>query len=443
MSHRNGATPGYEPIPAHWFRQAEPGPDRATTELRALEALLQYPHLAAEFGVAVEYFRADPRLRDVARALFDDATTLEDDGSAPLGEVLARAGVESGWARSAFATLFPTPEAARPWVRQLADEELRQRIRDDLALAFRRTLGGSALLGELAIVVSRYEEHNHTGVQDMRAVGLRFLRDRMQAIAEGRPEIGVSTGFPLLDKSIKGWRQGELTVLVAGPGVGKTTLAEYWRAELARRSVWSLLFSGEMSEEQSGERLVHAETMTPLNEPLRDLRRLSEAEPRIAQSEALARMLIDARPELTPSRLTTIARAELRKRGALGLVVIDHLRHIEATPSPKEYEQVSAAAAASKRLAKTIPAPVLLLTHLSRARGDMTASQFRPTLEMIRGSGRIEDEADNVLAIWRPEGGCTYLAVLKGRQSGGYLPRLELTYDRYAQSYTEAGEARP
>ena len=437
-----------ERFPVQWYRDRTDGdgakvrPDRAIVEQRALEAVVQYPQLAGEFGAEPDCWR-EPVARRVADAAFA-TETFDDDGSVPLGDVLARAGLDPAcaWVRSTFATLFPGPEPARHWVRLLADLELRQRVHEAFAAAFEETAGGTELLGSVAQLVGRFEARNHTGVQDMRTVGLRFLSDRMQALAEGRGPVGVSTGFPLLDRSLKGWRPTELTVLVAGPGVGKTTLAEHWRGHLARRGFYSLLFSGEMSEEQTAERLVHAETMTPLSDALTDLRRLSDAEPRMRNSDALGRMLIDARPDLSPARLTTVARAELRKRGVLALVVIDHLRHIVATPSPREYDQVSAAAAAAKRLAKDVPAPVLLLTHLSRARGDMGAREFRPTLEMIRGSGRIEDEADNVLAIWRPEGSsATYLAVLKGRQSGGYLPRLELSYNRHAQSYAEVGEA--
>jgi replicative DNA helicase len=194
-----------------------------------------------------------------------------------------------------------------------------------------------------------------------------------------------------------------------------------------------------MTTEQLGERAAHAETSTPLSEDLTDVRALSEAEVRMAGSEVYRRMLLDARPRMTPERVLGVSRAEIAKHGALGLLVVDHLRHLEASPSPKEYEQVSASVAAAKRIAKDAPAPVLLLTHLSRERKEMRGPDAEPTLEMIRGSGRIEDDADNVLAIWRAEGRPTFLRVLKSRQ-GGVRPKIELTYSCFSQSYAEAGE---
>ena len=198
--------------------------------------------------------------------------------------------------------------------------------------------------------------------------------------------------------------------------------------------------AGEMSEEQAGERTVYAETGTPLNEELRDVSALDRAWHAIKGAQCLRHMLMVARSRFEESYVRGEVETQKRKRGGLGLLGIDHLRHLVVRGVQNtDYAIVSEGAAMAKRIVKDTNVPGLLITHMNnQAAVEMRKKgESEPDAAMIRGSGRIFEESDNVLCLWRPEQVAT-LHVLKARQSGMKGVKIPLTYDVRTQSFGEA-----
>lgn len=413
----------------------------AQLEGLALQAITRFPHLVAETGLEWSDFGDETR-QVFFRALGETRAFLPNGQAAAL-EVAKRAGIVNDleWVQQEFRLALRNEGQARDWAMQLRRLSLGQ----SFAAKVREKCGalkGIELVREVAQLAQATMNLAAGGdeVTDMETVSLRFIEAEMRRLDEG-VALGHSTGLPTLDKALRGgWRNSELTTLVAVGGAGKSTLTEFWRLALAKQGIYSLTFAGEMSEEQAGERIVYAECSTPMNEEIRNIADLDNAYHRIRVGQVLRYMLLDAKSRFPEAYVRSVIETQKRKRGGLGLVVIDHLRHLKVEGVDKtDYAFVSEGAAMAKRIAKDCKVPVCLVTHMN----NQAAAEMRkqgggePDFGMIRGSGRIFEESDALLCLWRPEQLAT-LHVLKARQSGMKGTKIPLLYDVRTQSFGEA-----
>ena len=216
--------------------------------------------------------------------------------------------------------------------------------------------------------------------------------------------LGVDTGFANLNDLTSGFQKGDLIILAARPSVGKTALA----LTLARNAavdagVGVAIFSLEMSKMQLAQRLLSAETKVDLHK-LRtgrltedDWMHLTRNIDRLAQ----APIYIDDSPGISVLEARAKARRQLREYG-IGMVVIDYLQlmsgHLRTQSREQEISQISRGL---KAMAKELDMPVLALSQLSRAVESRT--DRRPQLSDLRESGSLEQDADVVMFIYRPE----------------------------------------
>ena len=216
--------------------------------------------------------------------------------------------------------------------------------------------------------------------------------------------LGVDTGFANLNDLTSGFQKGDLIILAARPSVGKTALA----LTLARNAavdagVGVAIFSLEMSKMQLAQRLLSAETKVDLHK-LRtgrltedDWMHLTRNIDRLAQ----APIYIDDTPGISVLEARAKARRQLREYG-IGMVVIDYLQlmsgHLRTQSREQEISQISRGL---KAMAKELDMPVLALSQLSRAVESRT--DRRPQLSDLRESGSLEQDADVVMFIYRPE----------------------------------------
>jgi replicative DNA helicase len=204
---------------------------------------------------------------------------------------------------------------------------------------------------------------------------------------------------------------GELVILAARPGVGKTTLGMQIALHNARKSRPTLFASLEMTADELASRL--ASGLTGIN--IRKLRGASISAPQIEQITAVGDDLLQSPlriwspPSTTLQRLRAVAKCEAGGYG-LSLLVVDYLGLIKATDGRKpRYEQVGEISAGLKALAKELSIPVLALCQLNReADGEL------PRLSHLRDSGSIEQDADVVMFIHRTPDACK-LIVAKHR----------------------------
>ena len=215
---------------------------------------------------------------------------------------------------------------------------------------------------------------------------------------------GVDTGFADLNDMTSGFQNGDLVIIAARPSVGKTALAMC----LARNAAVSAgkgvaIFSLEMSKQQVAQRLLCIETRIDLHKlrtgRLRDDDWLHLT--RNVTTLAQAPIYIDDAPGITVLEARAKTRRLMRERG-IGLVIVDYLQLMTSRDSINSREQeVSSISRGLKGLAKELNVPVVALSQLSRATESRT--DRRPQLSDLRESGSIEQDADVVMFIYRPD----------------------------------------
>ena len=215
-------------------------------------------------------------------------------------------------------------------------------------------------------------------------------------------ETGIRTGLADLDAIFEGFEPGGLYIMAGRPGMGKTGVALAVAANVALAGR-VLFHSLEMPEGQLFARLVAAQCGVPYNRIGR--RRTPEQMNIIAEAGAAMRalpMLIDDRAEVSVAHLrASIRRAQMR--GPLGLVVVDYLQILtpDGAYRGNKTAEITAISNALKATARQCAVPILALAQLSRqleGRDDK-----RPLMSDLRESGAIEQDADAIFLLYRPE----------------------------------------
>jgi replicative DNA helicase len=229
--------------------------------------------------------------------------------------------------------------------------------------------------------------------------------DEMEAIeSRGAGLSGVPTGFADLDDLTNGLHPGQLVIIAARPGIGKSTLAlDLSRAASIKNGLASVIFSLEMSQIEITMRLLSAEAGVPLSHIRggrmsdQDWNRVSAKMGQVSE----APMFIDDSPNLTMMEIRAKAR-RLKQRHDLRLIVIDY---IQLMTSGKKVEsrqvEVSEFSRQLKLLAKELDVPVVALSQLNR--GPEQRNDKRPMLADLRESGSLEQDADLVVLLNRPD----------------------------------------
>ncbi len=214
---------------------------------------------------------------------------------------------------------------------------------------------------------------------------------------------GVGSGLHGLDEKTSGFQPTELIVLAARPAMGKTALVCNIAMAVAKAQKGVLLFSLEQSKHELAERLlcIHAKVSG------HKLRKgeLDEFEQNTLMEAANDlrgwHIFIDDSPGRTMSQISAIAR-RLKRRGQLDIVIIDYLQLIESEdPKMPREQQISSITRRLKFLAKELHIPVIALAQLNR--GLEQREDKRPKLSDLRESGAIEQDADIVMFLHRPE----------------------------------------
>jgi replicative DNA helicase len=225
---------------------------------------------------------------------------------------------------------------------------------------------------------------------------------------------GIGSGFDRLDDFTTGFGAGELIIVAARPSMGKTTLAmNFAKAAAAQFDKPVAIFSLEMEVRQLVLRMLAGEAHIPLQK-LRtgrlkkdDYIRLATAAAKLAELP----MFFDDQPGLEIGTLRARAR-QLWMEHKIGMVVIDYLQLIQPPVMADNQQQFIAYVSASlKNLAKELKIPVVCLSQLSRA-PETRGGDRRPMLSDLRDSGAIEQDADIVMFVYRPE---MYKDFIKGK----------------------------
>lgn len=218
----------------------------------------------------------------------------------------------------------------------------------------------------------------------------------------------MPSGFEKVDKVTSGWQPSDLIIIAARPGMGKTALTLSMARNIAvQNQIPVAFFSLEMSSVQLITRLISSETglssdklrtgklesyeWSQLNEKVKDLEK--------------APFYIDDTPSLSIFELRAKARRMASQYG-IKIIFIDYLQLMTTGTNNKtgnREQEISTISRNLKALAKELDIPVIALSQLSRAVETRTTNNKRPLLSDLRESGAIEQDADIVSFIYRPE----------------------------------------
>ncbi len=233
--------------------------------------------------------------------------------------------------------------------------------------------------------------------------GVTEAIDLMEKLAiDPNANAGVKTGFPTLDKMTNGFKPGELIIIAARPGIGKTTLAVNFAINAAVKYGKSVaMFDLEMSSLQVAQRYICATGRVPMDS-VKGGTKDNNIWATVFETKKIlenSNIYIDDTTTITPAEILSKCR-RLKAQSGLDMVIIDYLQLMKAEKQSKDgnrQQEVADLTRSIKLAARELGVPILLLSQLNREsekRSDKT-----PQLSDLRESGSIEQDADIVMFI--------------------------------------------
>jgi replicative DNA helicase len=303
-------------------------------------------------------------------------------------------------------------------------------------------------------VTSNHLKNNY---QSIDAVLVKTIQ-RIEDLRHKNEDItGVPSGFPSLDKVTYGWQNTDLIILAARPAVGKTAFALNLCRTAAlnpSRPIPVALFSLEMSAGQLVQRILSAESEIHLEKITRgkmEEHEMKQLYARGIQRLAQAPIFIDDTAALNIFELRAKCR-RLKNTGNIGLIIIDYLQLMSGTGerNSNREQEISTISRSLKGLAKELQVPIIALSQLSREVEKRKDGNKMPQLSDLRESGAIEQDADMVMFLYRPEyyditqdemgdsnRGETHVRIAKHRN--GSLETIKLRALLHIQKFVEDG----
>jgi len=368
---------------------------------------------------ALELVTEDMFYREGHRRLFRSMQAIHNGGAVvdPLtlsNELEQRGDLQAAGGKEFIGGLLdeiPTAANVEHHCRIVRDKALRRRLIETATSLVREGHESPAEIAELLDLA----EHKILELNDQRG-SEGFIRiksllwsamERIEVLRTAGGSItGVPSGFVDLDKMTLGFQPSDLVIVAARPSMGKTAfvlnVAQYAAIE---GNVPTAIFSLEMSTQSLLLRMLASEGYVDAQR-LRSGQLTAQDASNLAKAAALlgqAPIWIDDTPGLSVLEVRSRAR-RLKSQADIKLIIVDYLQLLSGPPNSESRQQeVSAISRSLKALAKELEVPVLALSQLSRASEQRGGENRRPQLSDLRDSGAIEQDADVVLFIYRPE----------------------------------------
>ena len=393
-------------------------PNDVEAEIAVLGSMLLDPEAA---GRVVGMLRADHFYRGPHADVFQVLAELYDGSRAVdivlLREELQRRGILEKVGGTGFLSRVmssvPTAANAEHYARIVRDAGMRRAVIQASNEIEREAYEGARDVGDLVdFAESKFFDLDGRGSEG-EAVHIRdVLEEAFQRIdalqgQEGRMT-GVPTGFYDLDDMTSGLQKGELIVVAGRPSMGKTTFCLNVSEHAAtNENVSVAIFSLEMSKQNLVQNMLCSKARVDAHKLRRgfladeDWGRLSQAVGKLSESK----MFIDDTPGLSPLLLRAKAR-RLKAQHDIGLIMIDYLQLMECPNMGRGGEasrqaEISYISRSIKGLARELELPIIALSQLNR--GVDSREDHRPRMSDLRESGAIEQDADVVMFLYRPE----------------------------------------
>jgi len=243
--------------------------------------------------------------------------------------------------------------------------------------------------------------------ESMEDLTLKAIKEIEELAERGDEFTGVPSGFTSLDRKTSGWQGSDLIIVAARPSMGKTAFClNMARNAAVLQNTPVAFFSLEMSATQLATRLISSEAEISQMEMKAGKMEPHKVQQIITKSEILsdAPIYIDDTPAINIFQLRAKCRRMKRKHD-LGLIIIDYLQLMSGMGNDNRgmnrEQEISRISRSLKTLAKELDVPVIALSQLSREVERRTNK--RPMLSDLRESGAIEQDADQVIFLYRPE----------------------------------------
>ena len=268
--------------------------------------------------------------------------------------------------------------------------------------AFEQSDAGAVLSKAEKLIFDIGQMKSRSSLEHIRS-GVNEAIDMMEKLAiDPNANSGVKTGFPTLDKITNGFKPGELIIIAARPGIGKTTLAVNFAINSAVKYGKSVaMFDLEMSSLQVAQRYICATGRVPMDY-VKGGTKDNNVWATIFETKKIlenSNIYIDDTTTITPAEILSKCR-RLKAQHGLDMVIIDYLQLMKAEKQSKDgnrQQEVADLTRSIKLAARELGVPILLLSQLNREsekRADKT-----PQLSDLRESGSIEQDADIVMFI--------------------------------------------
>jgi len=257
-------------------------------------------------------------------------------------------------------------------------------------------------------ITSQYLRNNYETIDSVLIEAIKRIEDLRH---KNEDVSGVPSGFPKLDRVTYGWQNTDLIILAARPSVGKTAFA----LNLARNAALHptkptpvAFFSLEMSAGQLVQRILSAESEIWLEKISRgklEEHEMKQLYARGIQKLSQAPIFIDDTAALNIFELRAKCR-RLKNTGNIGLIIIDYLQLMSGTGDNRNgnrEQEISNISRSLKAMAKELNVPIVALSQLSREVEKRKEGNKMPQLSDLRESGAIEQDADMVMFLYRPE----------------------------------------
>jgi replicative DNA helicase len=215
---------------------------------------------------------------------------------------------------------------------------------------------------------------------------------------------GVPSGFTALDRMTSGWQKSDLVIIAARPGMGKTAfVVSALRNAAVDFKIPVAIFSLEMASIQLVNRMISAEAELEGEKIKRGQLADFEWQQLVHKTNKLssAPIFIDDTPALSVLELRAKCR-RLKAEHNVQLIIVDYLQLMKGEQGGNREQEIASISRALKGIAKELSVPVLALSQLSRG-VETRGGDKRPQLSDLRESGSIEQDADIVMFLYRPE----------------------------------------
>jgi replicative DNA helicase len=247
------------------------------------------------------------------------------------------------------------------------------------------------------------DQTNCFGTRDILESTIEKVLDRINN-KDSNDKFYIKTNIQKLDDSITGFKGGRFYIIAARPSVGKTSFATHVCFEAMKQGKKPLFFSNEMSKEEIMEKMITSVSGIP-NHKLQtgDLNDFQQEELTNAIN-ALGKMdlLIDEQSGWSLDQLISTVHKK-HVRGECDLVFVDYLQQVRVPKSLNKTEQVSIVSDAMKKLSRDLNIPVIGLAQINRESEKTNGKDMAPSLVHIKDSGSLEQDADVVFILHRPE----------------------------------------